>query len=909
MLGQLKVTIEILLGCHPATEWDVYGGIYRLHAAVVDILNDGFRFFRDSGEPDLWVFIQGLSWLQPTLAASPSFLGHVSPVRSPFRKTDKALTWLYSSIDSRSLSEKLSWLLSDHQHLLSCYRSTAFLRQTQYNEATLMCLRALEQRQLQLLAKIDPSLYKKQKSVNPKTHRRCLSYPEPNTGNDKSWFIGSRAQNVSKLELQCSVSKTVRVNTDNSPKKEHNADESTEIMKNINTTVFKGSVDDEGVKRYIKQYLLKKCFSSSDIYLLCHKEKCKFNHENITNVRTRTRSFSESSTSEEQSSTKNNLFSDLLVVKYDKPGNNAKERRASMPSNRKNTKNLSSSESMSSIDSVISKKEIGCTSRRGRRRSSFFRLPFLISEESEYDKDSESDDSKTLVQVNATLESNCKQSLIENSSMSLGSFPKPTPGQSIMSFLTSGAFSQMTTELERENAHFNISEAMIAAFEQVKFNQRLKLADEIAEESDEEINQLKRIIRIRRQQKQKEKCFTAFDSSFVENIDTMTTDQSVNSLSSSVYSTSESISTDQDDDIISEKSNLPSIAETGRSVSKLSVFNDEIVDSKSEFVSAENVAISLLRKFKENQLPGASEIEWLVSENDAPQQILPLPTSILVDDSAETHSDKDTLLRGTIQWAPPRPQIIFTTHPSPSKRQLIERQMYRCAGCGIVVAKKYASKFRYCEYLGRYFCPSCHNKQTALIPGRILSKWDFSKYPVSNFSYSLLDRMSTDPLFNVLDLNSSLYRQVRELQRVRLLRIALFYLKDFIFSCRCTGTLQNVIKEEPSHIYTDPDCYSISDFINVKNGKLFKTLTVLVKHCENHVNHCQLCQARGFMCEICRKQEVIFPWDIKNVVRCSSCHSCHHIKCYQRQLVCPKCVRINNRNNLQNTGLCNSLDS
>lgn len=58
---------------------------------------------------------------------------------------------------------------------------------------------------------------------------------------------------------------------------------------------------------------------------------------------------------------------------------------------------------------------------------------------------------------------------------------------------------------------------VIFALIQVKFNQRLKLADEITEESDEEINQLKRIIRIRRQQKQKEKCFTAFDSSFVEN--------------------------------------------------------------------------------------------------------------------------------------------------------------------------------------------------------------------------------------------------------------------------------------------------------------------------------------------------------------------------------------------------------
>lgn len=48
MLGQLKVTVEILLGCHPASEWDVYGGTYRLHAVLVDILKDGFRFFRDT---------------------------------------------------------------------------------------------------------------------------------------------------------------------------------------------------------------------------------------------------------------------------------------------------------------------------------------------------------------------------------------------------------------------------------------------------------------------------------------------------------------------------------------------------------------------------------------------------------------------------------------------------------------------------------------------------------------------------------------------------------------------------------------------------------------------------------------------------------------------------------------------
>lgn len=42
---------------------------------------------------------------------------------------------------------------------------------------------------------------------------------------------------------------------------------------------------------------------------------------------------------------------------------------------------------------------------------------------------------------------------------------------------------------------------------QAKFNQQLNVVDEMLEESDEEINQLKRIIRIRRRQKQKEKHF------------------------------------------------------------------------------------------------------------------------------------------------------------------------------------------------------------------------------------------------------------------------------------------------------------------------------------------------------------------------------------------------------------------
>ena len=50
--------------------------------------------------------------------------------------------------------------------------------------------------------------------------------------------------------------------------------------------------------------------------------------------------------------------------------------------------------------------------------------------------------------------------------MATGFFPRPTEGQSIQSFLSSGQFSS-NVELDRENAHFSISEAMISAIEQV----------------------------------------------------------------------------------------------------------------------------------------------------------------------------------------------------------------------------------------------------------------------------------------------------------------------------------------------------------------------------------------------------------------------------------------------------------
>lgn len=78
-------------------------------------------------------------------------------------------------------------------------------------------------------------------------------------------------------------------------------------------------------------------------------------------------------------------------------------------------------------------------------------------------------------------------------------------------------------------------------------------------------------------------------------------------------------------------------------------------------MSAENVALCLISKFSEKQLPSASELLWLVSEQDAPQKLLPIPGSYTVNPDEVYKMSFST--RGTRDWAPPRQQIIFTPHP------------------------------------------------------------------------------------------------------------------------------------------------------------------------------------------------------------------------------------------------------
>ncbi|XP_071478577.1 run domain Beclin-1-interacting and cysteine-rich domain-containing protein-like [Diadema antillarum] len=491
-----------------------------------------------------------------------------------------------------------------------------------------------------------------------------------------------------------------------------------------------------------------------------------------------------------------------------------------------------------------------------------------------------------------------------------GYFPQPSQGESLFTFLSSQDFATCP-EVDKENAHFCISEAIIAAVEQIKCKQLSKQSpsDHESDASDEEIQQLKQRIRLRRSEKREQRMQSETDNHIPE-IDSGFLPGDLQSPAE--YSDSEESGEEAEDFAVTCETNLVAMKMEGLTASLGSLYSDaelkrankmhplETVipigkmDPSSNQLSAEAIALSLIKKFSFRQLPAASELEWLVSEKDAPQQLLPLPKSVPIspDDGENGDLYKNMRLRGNLEWAPPRPQIIFSIHPPPKRKQLVAKQNYRCAGCGMKVERGFLKRLRYCEYLGKYFCQCCHTNISSPIPSRILRKWDFSRYPVSNFSQELLSKIFSDPVFNVADINPILYRRVRQMQVVKELRTQLFYLKDFLKICRLCESLKAKFDRQPGHWMGQPDLFSLSDLIQVRSGDMEKILSQLVGDGVTHVNQCQLCQAKGFVCELCNKDQIIFPFQLNTTYQCPDCWACYHTVCFSKESHCPKCDRI-----------------
>ncbi|KAJ8920839.1 hypothetical protein NQ315_015631 [Exocentrus adspersus] len=859
LLRDLKSTVEGLLVSQVANVWSIYGGLNRLHNIVEKIFMHGCKSSRE--ESSFFNFIQGLEWLQPENAKSYFSIDcEYRPHIPSHLKDKKESIWLYRSLENHSLSQKLSWLLSDKSHISACYQPYAFLCQEQYAEATLVCLKAVERNQPSLMSEINPCLFLSKTNAKEfhKVHRRCSSFPDNHfktISENRVWKCNRRLQDGIALKEPPKLSIKGKLKPWWSMP-----------SLQVDSLNIREQIGVQSSKTTPSTPVHTKKVSKSSPSAL------KIDYRSLNKLKLQKTTLKKACTLKPRS-VKHVLIDNCDIVEHTPP--------------------LSSSQSSGAAGQ---NDDVTCSSKsvpevRNKRHVNLSHSPLSVVDA--FLPMSGEKDYKKLP----------KKTFIEDGGMSVlpmatGYFPKPTKGQSLLSFLTSSQFARANAELDRENAHFNISEAIISAMEQIRCKRESKLLDEQIDDSDPEIMDLKQKIRLRRRQKEVEKQRRVWAATMLSDAKTDTT-TSVSPCSTT--SDSDCVSSDDVENLeIDQATNLPE--NTGLSMSMASLYSESDIlkrprgapDGASDILSAEGVALSLISKFSEKQLPRASDLEWLVSEEDAPQALLPLPKSwpVSPDDSDETV----TPLRGTQEWAPPRAQIIFTLHPSPSRKVLMAKQNYRCAGCSMRVAPQYASKFRYCEYLGRYFCTGCHTNQLALIPGRVLQKWDFTRYPVSTFSYRLLEQMYTDPLFRVFELNKNIGKLSKNLVFCRRYRLGLRYLRDFIFTCKYAETIQERLEQDSPYPTMDPEVYSLEDLVNIRTGDMKSRLKILVEICCRHTTECKLCLARGFICEICNADDVIFPWQMRRVTRCEKCGSCYHSACWKpAEGTCKKCLRIKKR--------------
>uniref|UniRef100_A0A8B9S041 Rubicon Homology domain-containing protein n=1 Tax=Accipiter nisus TaxID=211598 RepID=A0A8B9S041_9AVES len=295
--------------------------------------------------------------------------------------------------------------------------------------------------------------------------------------------------------------------------------------------------------------------------------------------------------------------------------------------------------------------------------------------------------------------------------------------------------------------------------------------------------------------------------------------------------------------------------------------------------SAEATAQELCRAFRKHwlqtdsavQLSGclSSSKQRLVLKEEIPRE---LESSLNLAEEIKFISK----LRGSSGWAPPRSQIIFNIHPSVKRDAVVAAQNFTCVGCGTPIESKYIRRLRYCDYLGKYFCDCCHSYAQSSIPARILLKWDFKKYYVCNFSKHLLDSIWQHPIFNVSCINKALYTKSKEMDRVREVQEQLFHLKKLLKTCRFGESVLKEFEQVPSHLTEELHLFSLDDLVKIKRGQLLPLLKDILKSSTSHVDGCELCQAKGFICEFCQSADLLFPYQIAKCKRCTGMFQTKH---------------------------------
>lgn len=232
----------------------------------------------------------------------------------------------------------------------------------------------------------------------------------------------------------------------------------------------------------------------------------------------------------------------------------------------------------------------------------------------------------------------------------------------------------------------------------------------------------------------------------------------------------------------------------------------------------------------------------------------------------------------------------------------LSNQGYRCAECKIrITFKSPWVEPRLCDYTGLYYCQRCHWNTTMVIPARVIRNWDMEPRLVSRASAQLLTLLEDRPFLLLEELNPKLFTLVPDLSLVKKMREEMQMMKRYLVICP-EANMQGLPWKIGlrTHIIENPGNYSIKDLINLQSGALLEEIRTSYDIMHTHITEqCELCKARGHLCEMCGNNEVIYPWDTC-AISCQQCLAVYHRACWsKRNHSCPRCIRLEKRRALE----------
>lgn len=272
------------------------------------------------------------------------------------------------------------------------------------------------------------------------------------------------------------------------------------------------------------------------------------------------------------------------------------------------------------------------------------------------------------------------------------------------------------------------------------------------------------------------------------------------------------------------------------------------------------------------------------------------------------------------------------------RTQQLSLQANRCVGCGssfgdeaedrsvvLKVVQRAGEKLRFqkprrCHYCVKLFCHKCHTNKMAVLPFRVLQKWDFSPEHVCNKDYEFLSK-NYEKAFYALSAMPQELQSRPSMQQCALLR------KKIVIICRimvtCTDPSASAFTAFlHTHYAQRHQFYSLADFNRVKNGEGNKLLQTAVSPINavsslvyqgsgthqmddfvafmtsqyakmlSHVKECPVCVKKSSAtCYGCNEPQMISLVD-EDTTQCKVCNTLYHKPCLEMLGSCTAC-RVN----------------